>query len=142
VLLAVMASMYAVYHGPEGLRRIALRTNFMARLLVASVRGVRVATPAFFDTVMLEVPSADVVRARAEMKRINLRYIDATRVAVSFDETTNVFSTEQLSVCIRFVNDMGAPKGHFIGFFNTLQELCGPSSSRSDEPKDSGFIDF
>jgi glycine dehydrogenase len=89
-LLANMAGFYAVYHGPEGLRRIALRTNFMARLLVASVRGVRVATPAFFDTVMLEVPSADVVRARAEMKRINLRYIDATRVAVSFDETTSL----------------------------------------------------
>src|SRR6185295_2745670 len=43
-LLANMAGFYAVYHGPEGLRRIALRTNFMARLLVASVRGVRVAT--------------------------------------------------------------------------------------------------
>jgi glycine dehydrogenase len=89
-LLANMAGFYAVYHGPEGLRRIALRTNFMTRLLVASVRGVRVATPAFFDTVMLEVPSADVVRARAEMKRINLRYIDATRIALSFDETTSL----------------------------------------------------
>ena len=89
-LLANMAGFYAVYHGPEGLRRIALRTNFMTRLLVASVRGVRIATPAFFDTVMLEVPSADVVRARAEMKRVNLRYVDATRVAVSFDETTSL----------------------------------------------------
>ena len=89
-LLANMAGFYAVYHGPDGLRRIALRTNFMTRLLVASVRGVRVATPAFFDTVLLEVPSADVVRARAEMKRINLRYMDATRVAVSFDETTSL----------------------------------------------------
>jgi glycine dehydrogenase len=89
-LLANMAGFYAVYHGPDGLRRIALRTNFMARLLAASVRGVRIATPAFFDTVMLEVPSADVVRARAEMKRVNLRYLDATRVAVSFDETTSL----------------------------------------------------
>ena len=89
-LLANMAGFYAVYHGAEGLRRIALRTNFMTRLLVGSVRGVRIGTPAFFDTVMLEVPSADVVRARAEMKRLNLRYIDATRIAVSFDETTSL----------------------------------------------------
>ena len=89
-LLANMAGFYAVYHGPEGLRRIALRTNFMTRLLVGSVRGVKIGTPAFFDTVMLEVPSADVVRARAEMKRINLRYIDAAHVAVSFDETTSL----------------------------------------------------
>src|SRR5213596_710054 len=49
VLLAVMASMYAVYHGPEGLRRIATRTNFMARLLAACARDLKVEHPAFFD---------------------------------------------------------------------------------------------
>src|SRR5213595_3659436 len=52
VLLAVMASMYAVYHGPRGLARIATRTNFTARLLVACSRGVKVEYPAFVDTVV------------------------------------------------------------------------------------------
>ncbi|HET7671854.1 MAG TPA: aminomethyl-transferring glycine dehydrogenase, partial [Burkholderiales bacterium] len=86
-LLANMAGFYAVYHGPGGLKRIALRANFMARLLAACVAP---DTKAYFDTVVFKVPSADVVRARAEMKRINLRYIDATRLAASFDETTRI----------------------------------------------------
>jgi len=86
-LLANVAGFYAVYHGPRGLARIALRANFMARLLAACA-GVPVESGAFFDTVVFKLPSIDAVRARANAKRINLRYIDATRVSVSFDETT------------------------------------------------------
>src|ERR687887_399703 len=89
-LLANMASFYAVYHGPKGLTRIATRVNFMARLLVACARGVRVESPAFFDTVVFQVPSAVAVRVRAQAKRINLRYIADTRVGVSCDETTSI----------------------------------------------------
>src|SRR5919198_5358077 len=89
-LLANMASFYAVYHGPKGLARIATRTNFMARLLVACARGVKVESPAFFDTVVFQVPSAVAVRVRAQAKRINLRYIADTRVGVSCDETTSI----------------------------------------------------
>ena len=89
-LLANMASFYAVYHGPTGLTRIATRTNFMARLLVACARGARVESPAFFDTVVFQVPSAVAVRVRAQAKRLNLRYIDGTRVGVSCDETTSL----------------------------------------------------
>jgi glycine dehydrogenase len=129
-LLANMAGFYAVYHGPEGLRRIALRTNFMARLLVASVRGVRVATPAFFDTVMLEVPSADVVRARAEMKRINLRYVDATRVAVSFDETT---SLEDVAAIAEAIGGERTPvERNAEGL--TLEPASIPASLRRSDP--------
>ena len=87
-LLANVAGFYAVYHGPRGLARIALRANFMARLLVACVG--KPVSPAFFDTVVFEVPSADEVRSRAGAKRINLRYIDAKRVGVSFDELTSL----------------------------------------------------
>ena len=89
-LLANMASFYAVYHGPQGLARIATRANFMARLLVACARGARVESPAFFDTVVFQVPSAVAVRVRAQAKRINLRYIDGTRIGVSCDETTSI----------------------------------------------------
>ncbi|MBM0258677.1 aminomethyl-transferring glycine dehydrogenase [Micromonospora sp. 4G55] len=91
VLLAVMAGMYAVYHGPDGLRAIARRTHDMAARLAAGLRagGVPVADVAFFDTVTATVPgrAAEVVAAAAE-RRVNLRLVDADRVGISCDETT------------------------------------------------------
>ena len=86
-LLANMAGFYAVYHGPRGLQRIALRTNYMARLLAACVKP---EAGEFFDTLSFAVPSTDAVKARAAEKRMNLRYIDARRVGVSFDELTSL----------------------------------------------------
>ncbi|MEU7618995.1 aminomethyl-transferring glycine dehydrogenase [Micromonospora rifamycinica] len=93
VLLAVMAGMYAVYHGPDGLRRIARRTHGMAVRLAAGLRagGVRVADVAFFDTVTAVVPGgAARVVAAARERGVNLRLVDADRVGVSCDETTTV----------------------------------------------------
>ncbi|MET8196572.1 aminomethyl-transferring glycine dehydrogenase [Micromonospora sp. NPDC005222] len=91
VLLAVMAGMYAVYHGPDGLRAIARRTHEAAARLAAGLRagGVDVADVPFFDTVTAIVPgrAADVVAAAAE-RDVNLRLVDADRVGVSCDETT------------------------------------------------------
>ena len=89
-LLANMAGFYAVYHGARGLARIASRANFMARLLVACAGSARNESEAFFDTVLLQVPSCAEVRARANEKRINLRYVDAQRVGVSCDEITTL----------------------------------------------------
>jgi glycine cleavage system P protein (glycine dehydrogenase) len=88
-LLANMAGFYAVYHGPKGLARIATRVNFMARLLVACARGVKVEEPSFFDTVVFNAP-AEAVKARAQAKRMNLRYLGANRIGVSCDETTSI----------------------------------------------------
>ncbi|MFG3706621.1 aminomethyl-transferring glycine dehydrogenase [Micromonospora sp. NPDC047670] len=91
VLLAVMAGMYAVYHGPDGLRAIATRTHEMAARLAAGLRagGVGVADVAFFDTVTATVPgrAAEVV-ASAARRGVNLRLVDADRVGISCDETT------------------------------------------------------
>ncbi|HEY1488707.1 MAG TPA: aminomethyl-transferring glycine dehydrogenase [Micromonosporaceae bacterium] len=91
VLLAVIASMYAVYHGPDGLRRIARRTHEHAATLAAGLRagGVQLASDAFFDTVTAIVPgrAAEIV-ANAERAGINLHLVDADRVSVSCDETT------------------------------------------------------
>ena len=91
VLLAVMAGMYAVYHGPDGLRTIARRTHDMAARLAAGLRagGVDVADVTFFDTVTAVVPgrAAQVVAAAAE-RNVNLRLVDADRVGISCDETT------------------------------------------------------
>ncbi|MCQ4212222.1 aminomethyl-transferring glycine dehydrogenase [Streptomyces longispororuber] len=91
VLLAVMAGMYAVYHGPEGLKSIARRTHRYANLLAAGLTagGVEVVHGAYFDTVTVRVPgkAADVVRAARE-GGVNLRLVDADLVSVACDETT------------------------------------------------------
>ncbi len=93
VLLAVMASMYAVYHGPEGLRGIAGRTHRMASTLAAGLRDTRatVVNPTFFDTLTVAVPgrAARVVAAAAE-RGVNVRQVDADRISVSCDETTTL----------------------------------------------------
>ncbi|MFL6142645.1 MAG: aminomethyl-transferring glycine dehydrogenase [Labedaea sp.] len=91
VLLAVMASMYAVYHGPDGLRGIALRAHRMAAVLAAGLRagGVEVVHQEFFDTVLARVPgrAAEVVAAARELG-VNLRLADADHVGVACAETT------------------------------------------------------
>ncbi|MDA3645258.1 aminomethyl-transferring glycine dehydrogenase [Saccharopolyspora indica] len=91
VLLAVMASMYAVYHGPAGLRAIATRAHRMAAVLAEQLRrgGVEVLHQEFFDTIVAKVPGrADEVVAAARRGGINLRRVDADHVGVSCDETT------------------------------------------------------
>lgn len=91
VLLAVVASMYAVYHGPEGLREIAQRTHRFAGRIAAALRagGVELENDTFFDTVTAVVPgrAADVV-AGARSLGLHLRLVDADRVGVSTSECT------------------------------------------------------
>ncbi|GLZ36781.1 aminomethyl-transferring glycine dehydrogenase [Actinokineospora sp. NBRC 105648] len=91
VLLAVVASMYAVYHGPDGLRSIATRVHRMAAVLAEGLRhgGVEITNSEFFDTVYAHVPgrAAEVVAAARELG-VNLRLADADHVGISTDETT------------------------------------------------------
>ena len=89
VLLAVIAGFYAVWHGPEGLRRIARRVNLQARLLADAVQrsGLRLRAEMFFDTIAIETSDADALMARARGAGFNLRRIDATGVATALDET-------------------------------------------------------
>jgi len=91
VLLAVVASMYAVYHGPEGLRAIAERAHRQAALLASSLgeAGLTVVHDAFFDTVQVEVPgrAAEIVAA-ARSLGVHLRLVDADRVGIAVGETT------------------------------------------------------
>lgn len=90
VLLAVMAGMYAVYHGPQGLTRIARRTHRFAAILAAALgkSGVSVGKH-FFDTLHVTGIDAAAVHAKAEAARVNLRQIDAGSVGISLDETTS-----------------------------------------------------
>jgi len=90
VLLAVMAGMYAVWHGPEGLKRIAKRVNLQARLLAAAATqaGMNLRHQAFFDTIAIEAGSrADTLMEAAVKAGFNLRRLDATGVAIALDET-------------------------------------------------------
>ena len=90
-LLAITASMYAVYHGASGLTAIAARTHAHARTIADSLAsaGVELASTSFFDTVRASVPGrADTVIAAAADAGINLRRVDADTVSVSTDETT------------------------------------------------------
>jgi len=89
VLLAVMASMYAVYHGPNGLRRIAQRVQRYTAILAAGVQqlGLSLANSTYFDTLTINVSDAGAVHAAATAAGINLRQISATQVGVSLDET-------------------------------------------------------
>jgi glycine dehydrogenase len=91
VLLAVIASMYAVYHGPEGLKRIARRVASFTALLTEGLKqmGRKVVTPSAFDTITIDTGAdSDAVMARALAAGANLRRLSPTHVSVALDETT------------------------------------------------------
>jgi glycine dehydrogenase len=93
VLPAVLAAMYAVYHGPDGLRGIAERVHGLARGLAAALRegGVEVVHETFFDTVIARVPGrAAEVAGAARQSGINLGPVDADHVRIACDEVTTV----------------------------------------------------
>ncbi|MBI4535751.1 MAG: aminomethyl-transferring glycine dehydrogenase [Ignavibacteriae bacterium] len=89
-LLAIMAGMYAVYHGPDGLTRIARNVRACTAALERGLKrlGYEQLNGIFFDTLKVKVRSTDKIHSLAEAARMNFRYIDAHHVGVSLDETT------------------------------------------------------
>jgi glycine dehydrogenase len=99
VLLAVMASMYAVYHGPDGLKHIAHEVHRKAAHFAARLRqsGIELEDGPFFDTVVVKVAGkAKTLLDAASSASINLRFIDADHLGVTFDETTENIDLETL----------------------------------------------
>lgn len=99
VLLAVMASSYAVYHGPEGLRDIAERTHGLTKLFATGLQrcGQTVATENYFDTVTLKVEDVESLKKSARAAQVNLRYWpDGEHVSVSFDEAKTLHDASEL----------------------------------------------
>ena len=91
-LLAVMASMYGVFHGPKGLRAIAERVHFMTNRLARALKaaGAKVSPKAFFDTITVEVGVGQAgILAAARFEGLNFRKIGQDRVGISLDETTD-----------------------------------------------------
>jgi glycine dehydrogenase len=122
VLLAVMAGMYAVYHGPEGLRAIAERVHTLAELLAAGAERLnyRVVHGAFFDTVRIDVGTrVGGILAAARDRGINLRGYDESSVCIALDETTSVEDVEEALVALN--------RGSALGF--TADELLDGVSS-------------
>jgi glycine dehydrogenase len=89
-LLANMAAMYAVFHGPEGLKKIAQRVSLLAASLSDKLKelGYTNTNAAFFDTLRIEVKDADKIKAIAERQEINFRYSGNNAIGISIDETT------------------------------------------------------
>ena len=100
VLLAVMAGMYAVYHGPKGLRQIAERVHSRTCALRAELEnlGYNTGDSPCFDTLCVDIGTKSIaeLRTAAKAKQINLRYFDSTSIGISLDETTTQADVEDL----------------------------------------------
>jgi glycine dehydrogenase len=119
VLLAVMASMYAVYHGPEGLKRIARRVRALTGLLARGLSGLgaKVNVEPVFDTLTVGNVGAERVHAAAQAKKFNLRRLDAYTVGISLDETTTLEDVQTI-----------------LGFFSESARLAAADLDRPETP--------
>ncbi|MEM7261536.1 MAG: aminomethyl-transferring glycine dehydrogenase [Planctomycetota bacterium] len=90
VLLAVIAGMYAAYHGPEGLKTIARRVHRLACILARGLRdlGFDVQSDHFFDTILVKTPSPDEIHDRARAAKVNFRRVDSQHIGIALDERT------------------------------------------------------
>ena len=104
-LLANMAAMYAVYHGPGGLRNIAKRIALLTQTLADALeeRGYELLNEFFFDTLVVKVDDASAFRKKAEQQNINFRYYNDQLIGISLDETTT--PSDLFDVINSFVND-------------------------------------
>jgi glycine dehydrogenase len=98
VLLAVMAGMYAVYHGSKGLRQIAQRIFGLTELLKLQLQkaGFEVENQHHFDTLKVKVQNKEAIRQEAESQEVNFRYFENEFIGISLDETTTLADVEQI----------------------------------------------
>jgi glycine dehydrogenase len=131
VLLGVMASMYAVYHGPEGLKRIASRIHLMTCALREGLRrlGYHAGPDAFFDTLTVDTSplTADQMLECARGHRINLRALNDRTVGISLNETTTTADLEDL--CAIF-STHDTPPFHVNELLNGAASCIPTSASR------------
>ena len=130
VLLAVMAGMYAVYHGPDGLAAIARRTHRLTTVLADGLRelGATIANDSWFDTLAVACDAA-FVHAAASAQAINLRAIDAGYVGISLDETTT--RADVLRLWLLFA------RGRALPDFDALEARC---DARNDDPLPAALV--
>ncbi len=97
VLLAVMAGMYAVYHGPDGLKKIGKKINDLTKILYSNLNrlGIKVINNSFFDTIHFEINS-DKIRPIAEKNKLNFNYVDENEISISINESTELNDIKQI----------------------------------------------
>lgn len=131
-LLAVMASMYACYHGPKGLKRIAgnIHSTTVAFADAVNSIGYTVENNMYFDTVKIALndTSKDAIRAAAEERRVNIRYFESNHVGISIDETTGAKELENLIGAFADAKGTDAPTPNFNG----TSPISGDFSRTSD----------
>jgi glycine dehydrogenase len=106
-LLANMAAMYAVYHGPDGLKNIAKRVTVLANALAEELEaeGYEVLHKNFFDTIVFRVADTAAIRQKAEAAHMNFRYYDNHLVGISLDETTTLSDVLDILLLLDQPND-------------------------------------
>jgi glycine dehydrogenase len=123
-LLATMAGMYAVYHGSEGIRQIALNIHRHASRVACNLQqaGYKLTAGNFFDTVEIEVDSTEPVKKAALEKQINFFYPDSRHVRISFDELTSCSETHDiLSIFGIGKESDSCPETEYTGFDPAFQ---------------------
>ena len=131
VLLAVMASMYAVYHGPDGLKRIARRVASFTAILAQGLieLGIAIGNPQAFDTLALDTGAAtDTILARALAGGANLRRLSATQLGVTLDETT---TRDDLAALWSWFAAPGQALPSMAAFDDGIDTLIPPKLRRS-----------
>ena len=100
-LLANMAAMYAVYHGPDGLKRIAMRVAGFTRALAATLQkgGYELAASSYFDTIVVTTDKQKTIRAKAAEHRLNFRYLNDHQIGITLDETTDASTVALIASC-------------------------------------------
>ena len=97
VLLAVMAGMYAVYHGPDGLKKIGKKINDLTKILYSNLNrlGIKVINNSFFDTIHLKIET-DKIKPIAEKNKLNFNYVDENEISISINESTELNDIKQI----------------------------------------------
>ena len=125
VLLSVMAGMYAVYHGPQGMKHIAGRIHGLARLLENGIKdlGLTQHNANYFDTLRVTIPDSTAVEREATVREINFRYLGNNQIGISLDETT---STEDVTAILHIL--ASATKKTFPGHGVEPETIAWPKS--------------
>ena len=134
-LLATMASFYGVYHGPNGLMKIARRIHSVASYVNEELKkmGFKQLNDNFFDTLKFKLPegiSTNDVRGNAELRSVNLRYFEKGEIGISIDETTNKFRLHELLAV--FAMTVGSTKDYMIDELQEKTNLKDFQQRKSD----------
>jgi glycine dehydrogenase len=133
VLLAVIASFYAIYHGPNGLKTTARRVHRYTAILALGLEKLdyKIVNQTFFDTLTVYTPSqAKRISARAREARINLRVIDANHIGITLDETTR---RDEIRLLWRIFSPRGRDSLDLIDLNNAVEECLPDDLVRKDK---------